>query len=128
LQPVSLTQFPFFDSLPDPGPLPALRTARIEADLAASSRRPVGDAFLKLNHFFELHMRAVIEEVLDVARTIQHFWQFSHIYRIISKQPTSQQLGGRLLKQECCRIALIMWLSYIYSVGTTGVPSLPVNV
>ena len=127
---------PLFDSLPDPGPLPALRTAQIEADLTASSRRPMGSAFLRLDDFFDLRMRTVVEELICVARTVQHFWQFSHartsdrewaaerghalVHRMLSMSASCDSLGKRSLKQECCRIALIMWLSYMYSVGTTG--------
>jgi hypothetical protein len=139
-----LVAVPIFDSLPDPGPLPALRTAQIEADLTASARRPMGLAFLKLNHFFDLHMRAVVKEIVCVARTVQHFWQFSHartsdrewaaerahalIHRMLSTPASPELLDERALKQECCRIAFIMWLAYMYSIGTTGVPSLPINV
>jgi hypothetical protein len=109
-----LDTVPLFDSLLDPGPLSAIRTAQIEADLTASSRRPMGFAFLKLNSFFDLRMRAVVEEIVCVGRTVQHFWQFSHartsdrewaaesghalIHRMLSLQTLPELLNERYIE------------------------------
>lgn len=142
----SVGAVPLFELTWDPGPLTEERSAHILARLSASSdaEHVMGRALLKCSHLFDSPMSGVLEDIVPLAQMAQYFWQFSDadasdkawvvqrsyalMHRLLSIPVPIAFLGDRAYKQECCRLALIVWLGYLHSVGMVGIPCLPPRV